>query len=195
MINNENKRVAVKMNIVGTKKVIDLCKKIPDLKAFVHVSTAYANCNRTDIIKEKVYKPPVNQEKIISFSEWVPNNLVEKITPDLIQPRPNTYTYTKAIAESLVVEECEDKIPCAIVRPSIVGASYQEPMPGWVDLSGATFMFASLGKGLKRVMLGDLNCNADVIPVDYCVNMILVAGLVLFCVSCFYLSFNFKTHF
>lgn len=49
------------------------------------------------------------------------------VTRKLIEPRPNTYTFTKAIAESLIVEEC-GSLPCAIVRPSIVGASWQEPV-------------------------------------------------------------------
>ena len=51
---------------------------------------------------------------------------------------PNTYTYTKALAEQLLEKECGD-IPLAIVRPSIVTAAAQEPLPGWIDnLNGPT---------------------------------------------------------
>ena len=50
------------------------------------------------------------------------------LTAKLIGSRPNTYTYTKAMAEALLIEEAHD-LPVAIVRPSIVGASWEEPVP------------------------------------------------------------------
>lgn len=56
----------------------------------------------------------------------------------LVGKRPNTYTYTKALAEHLLLEECGG-IPLAIVRPTIVTAAMKEPIPGWVDnLNGPT---------------------------------------------------------
>jgi nucleoside-diphosphate-sugar epimerase len=56
----------------------------------------------------------------------------------LVGKRPNTYTYTKALAEHLLLEEC-GSIPLAIVRPTIVTAALREPIPGWVDnLNGPT---------------------------------------------------------
>jgi fatty acyl-CoA reductase len=79
-----------------------------------------------------VYNPPVRPEKIIEAMEWMDDGLVDLLTPKIIKSRPNTYTFTKAIAESLVLKECKN-IPCAIVRPSIVGASWREPFPGWID--------------------------------------------------------------
>lgn len=54
--------------------------------------------------------------------------LVTLITPKLIGERPNTYTFTKALAEYLVQQECGN-LNVAIVRPSIVGASWKEPFP------------------------------------------------------------------
>ena len=53
--------------------------------------------------------------------------MVDVLTKKIIKPRPNTYTYTKAIAEHLLIEKC-GSLPCAIVRPSIVGASWLEPV-------------------------------------------------------------------
>ena len=59
-------------------------------------------------------------------------------TLKIIQDRPNTYTFTKALAEQLIFEE-NGNLPIAIVRPSIVVASHQEPVRGWVDnLNGPT---------------------------------------------------------
>lgn len=56
----------------------------------------------------------------------------------LVGKCPNTYAYTKAIAEQLLREEHGD-IPLAIVRPSTVTAALFEPMPGWIDnINGPT---------------------------------------------------------
>ena len=57
---------------------------------------------------------------------------LDKITPNLLGDKPNTYTYTKQLAEHLLVNEGK-AMPLAIVRPSIVGASWKEPFPGWID--------------------------------------------------------------
>jgi len=65
----------------------------------------------------------------------------------------------------------------AIVRPSIIGAIWKEPLPGWTDnLNGPTGLFAAVGKGLLRSMHGDDNATADVIPVDIVSNCIIVAA-------------------
>ena len=49
------------------------------------------------------------------------------LTPKMVGNRPNTYTYTKAIAEYLLQVDL-GSLPVVIVRPSIVGATYQEPV-------------------------------------------------------------------
>ena len=56
------------------------------------------------------------------------DDLVTALTPKLIGERPNTYTYTKALAEYLVLQEAGD-LNVAIVRPSLVGASWNDPFP------------------------------------------------------------------
>lgn len=129
-------RVAVQMNLIGTKRVIELCKDLKNLKSFVHVSTAYANCDRT-AIAEEVYKPPIEPNKLIEMLDLIDDNLANYIGPIIIKPKPNTYTYTKAIAESLVVQESmlgngNGPLPTCIVRPSIITASWREPFPGWI---------------------------------------------------------------
>ncbi len=169
------KRIAVEMNIIGVKKVVTLSKKLKKLEALVHVSTAYANCDRSHI-SEVVYNPPVQPDKIIEAVDWIEEDLVKLLTPKVIKLRPNTYTYTKAIAESLIIQECKD-IPTCIVRPSIVGASWREPFPGWIDnFNGPTALFAAIGKGILRTMMGRFDCTADIIPVDVPVNLMIAAG-------------------
>jgi len=172
---DEPLKVAVDMNIIGVKKVIDLSRKIKNLEALVHVSTAYANCDRQHI-SEVVYNPPVQPDRIIEAVDWIEEDLVKLLTPKVIKLRPNTYTYTKAIAESLIMQECKD-LPTTIVRPSIVGASWREPFPGWIDnFNGPTALFAAIGKGILRTMMGRFNCTADIIPVDVPVNLMIASG-------------------
>lgn len=55
----------------------------------------------------------------MSLCDWMADDLLEHLCPKLLKERPNTYTFTKALAENLVAEY-SDKIPVAIVRPSII---------------------------------------------------------------------------
>lgn len=58
----------------------------------------------------------------IDAFNWLPENLIDAMTPKLIDGKPNTYTYTKHLAEQLVTQY-QDKVPICIVRPSIGKAS------------------------------------------------------------------------
>ncbi len=54
--------------------------------------------------------------------------MLAMITPRLIGKKPNTYTYTKQLAETLLLTEGAD-LPVCVVRPSIVTATWKEPAP------------------------------------------------------------------
>ncbi len=62
------------------------------------------------------------------FYRWLDDETLTQITPKLIGKKPNTYTYTKHLAESLLVSEGHD-LPVCIVRPSVVTAMYKDPLP------------------------------------------------------------------
>jgi hypothetical protein len=67
-------------------------------------------------------------------------------------------------------------LPCVLLRPSIIGASYKEPVPGWTDtFSAAGGLSLAGGTGIVNFVRGDGNNIADLVPVDYVVNTILVA--------------------
>ena len=53
---------------------------------------------------------------------------LDMLTPTLLGGRPNTYTYTKSLAEHVLVTEGKG-LPAAIYRPSIVAGAYKEPYP------------------------------------------------------------------
>ncbi|KAL8568138.1 hypothetical protein ACOMHN_027661 [Nucella lapillus] len=169
---DEELKLSVQMNVVGVRHLSKLCRRMSQLQSLVHVSTAYANCDREQVA-EQVYDPPLHPCKLIDAMEWMDSETVEALTRKLIGSRPNTYTYTKAMGETLLLEETKG-LPVAIVRPSIVGASWEEPLPGWVDnLNGPTGLLVAIGKGLLRCMCGNFHCTADLIPVDIVTNAII----------------------
>lgn len=136
------------------------------------MSTAYANCNRYEV-DECLYPSPVSPQKVIDLCDWMNEEMLTAITPSLLGDRPNTYTYTKAMAETLLVNEC-GSLPVAIVRPSIVTASWREPLPGWVDnLNGPTGLLVAAGKGILRHMMYKSDASADIIPVDTVINLMI----------------------
>ncbi|KAI1232806.1 hypothetical protein IHE44_0006648, partial [Lamprotornis superbus] len=172
---NETLRDAVQLNVVATQQLLSLAQRMKNLEVFMHVSTAYAYCNRKQI-EEVVYPPPVDPKKLIDSLEWMDDDLVNDITPKLLGKRPNTYTYTKALAESVVQQEGA-KLNVAIVRPSIIGASWKEPFPGWIDnFNGPSGIFIAAGKGILRTMRASNNALADLVPIDVVVNTTLAAA-------------------
>ncbi|XP_035280987.1 fatty acyl-CoA reductase 1 isoform X1 [Anguilla anguilla] len=172
---DEPLKLALQLNVIATQQLLSLAQKMQHLEAFIHISTAYANCNRHHI-DEVIYPPPVQPKKLIDSLEWMDDGMVRDITPRLIGDRPNTYTYTKALAECVVQQE-SSRLNIGIIRPSIVGASWQEPFPGWIDnFNGPSGVFIAAGKGILRTMRANNDAVADLIPVDTVVNLTLAAG-------------------
>ncbi|XP_044001640.1 fatty acyl-CoA reductase 1-like [Aphidius gifuensis] len=97
-------------------------------------------------------------------------------TNKLQDKHPNTYTLTKNFAENLI-NNYKDKLPIAIVRPSIISGAVQEPFPGWVDnFIGATGVMAQVGVGLAKSIFGEENKIVDLIPIDIVVNTLICAS-------------------
>ncbi|KAM7293388.1 fatty acyl-CoA reductase 1 [Ixodes scapularis] len=172
---DEPLRFSVRSNIAATKMILDLCHEMKNLKVYVHVSTAYCNCNEKEI-REQVYPTHMKPANLMNIAEWMDDSLLEAITPKLIKDRPNTYTYTKAVAEQLV-QEASSTLPVTIIRPSIITGAWKEPLEGWVDnYNGPTGLLIALGKGVLKTVYTDLQMSADLIPVDMVSNNVLAAA-------------------
>ncbi|XP_048222841.1 fatty acyl-CoA reductase 2 [Perognathus longimembris pacificus] len=172
---DDSLRHAVQLNVTATQLLLQMAGQMPKLEAFIHISTAFSNCNLQHI-DEVIYPCSVEPKKIIDSMEWLDDKIIEEITPKLIGDRPNTYTYTKALGEMVIQQEGRG-LNVAIIRPSIVGASWQEPFPGWVDnLNGPSGIIIAAGKGFLRSIRANPKAVADVIPVDTVVNLTLAAG-------------------
>lgn len=166
---------ATRINVTATKRVLDLGLQLRDLKAFVHVSTAY--CNQTKInIKESVYAELLTPEKLMELADDLSDEMLESLTPHLFGDRPSSYHYTKAMAENLV-KNFTDRVPVGIVRPSIITASLSDPMPGWIDnYNGPSGYLVTAGAGILRAMLVDGEKICDAIPVDIVANTIIATA-------------------
>ena len=134
-------------------------------KVMIHVSTAYANCDKSSI-HEQLYEQLHTAENLMGLSAWLSEDFIELLSAQLVRPKPNTYTYTKALSESLIVREMH-YLPCAILRPSIIGSTWREPFAGWIDnFNGPSALFPAVGTGLLRTMYGHYEATCDLIPVD-----------------------------
>ncbi|XP_043499642.1 fatty acyl-CoA reductase 2-like [Polistes fuscatus] len=80
------------VNIKGTKNLLLLAQEMPNLRAFVHVSTAYSQCINKNI-EEKFYKPLLKTEDIINLTEILSEEQLDIITPNLIGKWPNSYIW------------------------------------------------------------------------------------------------------
>ena len=89
---------------------------------------------------------------------------------------PNTYTFTKSIAESLIVRRGAG-LPIAIARPSIVESSTQEPFRGWNEgINTSAPLSYLLGTYFRQLPTNARKC-LDIIPVDMaCRGMTLIAA-------------------
>ena len=174
---DEDLSKALTMNVSAVSFIISLCKKMKQLESLVHVSTAYCHCQRPHI-EEKSYPPPMEPNQALSLLESLDTKILDSpsFTKMLIGERPNTYTFTKALAEELIMSEARE-LPVCIVRPSIVLSTWRDPMPGWVDnLNGPTGLFLIAGIGVMRTAVIHEDLQTDGVPVDTCANLTLAAA-------------------
>ncbi|KAH9645170.1 hypothetical protein HF086_005715 [Spodoptera exigua] len=150
---DETLKTATFINVRGTREIVTLgkaCKKLS----------------------------PVSPETMIGIAETMEEERIIDITTKLIKSWPNTYTFTKAIAEDIVKTMGKD-LPICVVRPAVVTCTIREPAPGWVDKSciyGASGYMYAVGLGASHVAYGNHSNQLDLVPVDYVNNTILAAA-------------------
>lgn len=108
---------------------------------------------------------------------------------------PNTYAFTKAMAED-VVRRNKGNLPIGVFRPAIgetfaiknvliklnviifvVTSTVKEPVIGWIDnLYGPTGVVAGAGTGVLRTLHCDEHINANIVPVDMTCNALIAAA-------------------
>lgn len=91
----------VEMNLTGTKYVMDMCKEMKNLDAVIHLSTAFCNSDQ-EIMYEDVYEWKEKPVEIMKCAEWMTEDAMHEMSKKVLGPHPNTYTYTKRLAEVFV---------------------------------------------------------------------------------------------
>ncbi|OAD57820.1 hypothetical protein WN48_01515 [Eufriesea mexicana] len=161
------------INLLGTRRVVQLCQEIRDLKALVHISSAYVNSMLNEV-EERIYPAPFDVNELLTLVEKLDNDTLLVETPNILKDHPNTYTFTKHLAEH---EVQNGRVPAAIVRPSMVTAAWKEPVPGWTtSKNGPQGFLMGASKGVIRRLPIAKNLIYDYIPVDIVVNNLIVAA-------------------
>ncbi|XP_048269881.1 fatty acyl-CoA reductase 1 [Bombus terrestris] len=169
---NEPLHVAVNVNTKGTLRVIDLWNELKHPISFVHVSTAFSNANLYEI-GEKVYTTSLKPSEVIDMCDKFDKTSINEIEKKILKTYPNTYTFSKNLAEQIVASKCKD-LPVAIVRPSVVGVSLKEPCPGWIQGTSAfTGVFLLVSRGCATVVRGRRDTRLDLVPLDFVVDTII----------------------
>ncbi|KAI3895439.1 hypothetical protein MKX03_016205 [Papaver bracteatum] len=199
---NERYDVALEVNTIGAKNVLDFAKKCVKLEMLIHVSTAYVCGEQSGVISEKPLKmgETLNQASEVLDIEaemklmqnclkQLKANQVSKTEEKEVMENlgcqrarifgwPNTYVFTKAMGEMLIGKYGAD-VPIVIIRPTIITSTYQEPFPGWSEgvRTIDTFLVAG-AKGKLPCFLGNSESILDVVPGDMVANAIIVAMMV-----------------
>jgi thioester reductase-like protein len=129
---------ARRINVEGTRHVLDFAAAAPNLRSLAYVGTAYVAGERTDLVLEDQLA--------------------------IGQGYRNTYEQTKAEAEALVCSYL-GSLPGVILRPSIIvgdsrtGATSSFKMMYWP--------LKIYSRGLWRTVPGYPDAVLDIVPVDY----------------------------
>ncbi|KAK4753753.1 hypothetical protein SAY87_001857 [Trapa incisa] len=195
---DERYDVALNVNTLGARHVVEFAKKCTSLAVMVHVSTAYVSGEREGVILERPYHMGETLNGVSGLDIDAERRVVEERLEELraegasdeaisvamkelgierakIYGWPNTYVFTKAMAE-MTVGQLKGDMPVVTLRPTIVTSTLKEPFPGWAE-GVRTVDSLALGYGTGRLtcFLGDLNGVVDVIPADMVVNSMIVA--------------------
>ncbi|KAH0454417.1 hypothetical protein IEQ34_016341 [Dendrobium chrysotoxum] len=182
--------VALGINVMGAKNVLDFAKQCTKIKMLLHVSTAYIAGVQEGIITEKPFhfgealKPDLKVnigEELRLLEETKDQIQDEKKTKEAekeamkelgikrarIHGWPNTYVFTKAMGEMLLGHMRGD-LPLVIIRPTIITSIYKDPLPGWIE--GARTIdsiIVGYAKGNISSFLGDPQMSMDLLQWYY----------------------------
>jgi long-chain acyl-CoA synthetase len=112
---------------------------------------------------------------------WLKNYLTEEATRRAKELGwPNTYTFTKSLAESLIAKHIAKDgagLPIAIVRPAIVETSVARPFRGWNEgINTSASLSYLLGTAFRQLPSNERK-RLDIVPVDaVCAGMTLIGA-------------------
>ncbi|XP_077230686.1 alcohol-forming fatty acyl-CoA reductase-like isoform X1 [Tasmannia lanceolata] len=194
---NERYDVALHINTLGAKHVLEFAKQCVKLKMLLHVSTAFVSGEKAGLILEKPLHmgDTLNGRTGLDIESEV--KLVEERLKELraegvtgkaetiamkemgikrarLFGWSNTYVFTKALGEMLL-GHLRGNLPLVILRPTIITSTYREPFPGWIEGTRTIdSLIVGYGKGKLQCFMGNPDLVGDLIPGDMVVNAMLV---------------------
>ncbi|KAF8781065.1 hypothetical protein HU200_001037 [Digitaria exilis] len=187
---------ALAVNTMGVKHVIEIASRCTKLELLLLVSTAYVNGKESGIMLEKPlqqYRSYDGQSDLdisgeMALAEAKLKELVCKnASEDNIRRAMkkigiqrarkfgwmSTYVFTKAMGEMLAYEQ-RMRLPIAIIRPTSTTSTWKEPFPGWIEgIKTIDTWVTNYGKGILKVLPGDVATVIDIVPADIVVNAML----------------------
>ncbi|KAI3963884.1 hypothetical protein MKW92_036898 [Papaver armeniacum] len=185
---NDRYDVALAVNTMGAKHVLNFAEKCENLELFLHVSTAFVCTGETpgvilekplsqtlkgsssilDIIEEEI---KLIQQTLDEFkAEQVSKKQESVAMKELGLERaklygwPNTYAFTKALGEIAIGRHLNRNFPVVIIRPTAVTGTYRDPFPGWIEgFKALDPMVIGVGRGKLPCFLGDYKSFFDII--------------------------------
>jgi len=136
--------LALRVNVGGTRNVVDLARSLPHLKQFHHVSTCYVAGKREGVILETELRHEAGYR--------------------------NYYEESKYLSE-LEVDSVKADLPVTIYRPSVVCGDSQTGETGKYD--GVYFLIHYLLKWpsmLSLINIGNHKVSLNLVPVDFVVD-------------------------
>ncbi|XP_031839480.1 putative fatty acyl-CoA reductase CG5065 [Nomia melanderi] len=171
----KNMKKDIVSNTCSTREVCILAGDTKNLVALLHVSSAFAQSDKPEV-DEIVYPPITDWKSTVRMVENLDEQTLRAFTAKYLGPMPNTYTFSKRLAEQVIDDYSKD-LPCVIFRPSIVISTVEDPVRGWLDnFNGPVGMMIGGGKGILRVVRLDPKVNGDFLPVDVAIKAMLTAA-------------------
>ncbi|KAI4313496.1 hypothetical protein L6164_026473 [Bauhinia variegata] len=189
---------AMRTNTIGALNVLYFAKNCTKVVILLHVSTAYVCGESEGLILEELFQMgkslngfskldidfemklvenKLNELKTQNSKEETITSVMRSFGLERAKKHgwPNTYVFTKAMAEMLV-EHKKENLPVIILRPSIVTSTYKEPFPGWIEgVRTVDSIAIAYCKRKLSCFPGNSKVVIDVIPADMVVNAIIVA--------------------
>ena len=174
---------AAEANVGGALNVLEFAKQCPKLEALVHCSTAYvAPADPDDAALPEAHVPSFQSLVGLDASQAYDQIRGGEVSQDETRlwleasGHPNTYTFTKALAEEMLLAR-RGALPLCIVRPSIISASLRHPMAGWIDSDAAFAAFVAMfGRGWLHSICAVPETPCDIVPCDYVADRLMHAA-------------------
>ncbi|CAF2059023.1 unnamed protein product [Brassica napus] len=182
---------ALSVNALGPGRLLSFAKDCKKLKLFLHYSTAFVTGKKEGKVPETTLSIGENitsdlnielelklaSEALRMFHGSEENKKLKELGMERAQHYgwENTYTFTKAMGESIIHNQRGD-LPVVIIRPSIIESSSKEPFPSWLQgIRMSAPLILAYGKDHIPHLLGDYQSYFDIIPADMVVNATIAA--------------------